>query len=261
MSNKNEAALHTIAKWMFNAKKVVVFTGAGISTESGIPDFRSPGGVWQKYQPVYFQDFLASADARARYWLQKKEGYPQMAAAKPNATHFAIAEMFRLGRLSSIITQNIDGLHHDSGVPAEIIIELHGTERRVTCLSCNKSWPREEIQQWLESGIDIPECDECGGYLKPATISFGQSMPEDETRLAMEHAEEADVFLALGSSLVVYPAAQIPMAAKGAGAKLAIITLSETPQDSDADIKLSMSCGEAMSGIVAHLKTALDKHN
>jgi len=242
-----------LAALINGAERVVVFTGAGISTESGIPDFRSPGGVWSRYQPVYYDEFMSSHDARRRYWAMKKEFYAEMDGASPNPAHEAVAEFHRLGKLHSLITQNIDGLHQDAGVPEADVIELHGTNRWIECQSCHHRIPAAEIQERLETGEEAPQCH-CGGWLKPATISFGQAMPEHETRMAAKHSGECDLFIVVGSSLVVYPAASMPEIAVSSGAKLAIVNRDPTPFDSMAVLTVSEPAGVFLPRVVAELE-------
>jgi NAD-dependent deacetylase len=217
------------------ARRAVAFTGAGISTGSGIPDFRSPGGVWTRYQPVSIQEFLADGEARRRYWQYKAESFTALAAARPNPGHAALAQMEAGGRLSGVITQNIDGLHQAAG--SRRVIELHGTNREVRCLSCRRAYPTEEIHARLQAGDEVPVCA-CGGWLKPATISFGQSLPEEVLQAAFDLAGEADLMLVLGSSLLVYPAAAIPEAAASRGVGLIIVNREPTPLDAMADVVL-----------------------
>jgi NAD-dependent deacetylase len=249
----------SVADIITKSKKLVVFTGAGISTESGVSDFRSPGGIWDRFDPseLNFQSFMASETGREKYWQFSKVLWPEIANAKPNPGHYAIAELHRLGKLDCVITQNIDGLHQKSGVPEEKVIELHGTLKWVICLECGQRYPREEIQARLDSGIKVPRCDSCGGITKPATISFGQPMPERETRQAETKAAACDLFLVAGSSLVVYPAAQMPLIAKDNGAKLVIINLTPTPHDRYADIVINEKTGPVLSQIVDQLKAKL----
>jgi len=249
-----DALIDEAANIIVSADKVVVFTGAGISTESGIPDFRSPGGIWTKYQPIMFQEYMSSAEKRRESWQRGKQSYHVFADAEPNATHHAIAELERMGKLDCLITQNIDELHQKAGSSPEMIIELHGTAMKVMCMSCSKRWSRAEVQTMLESGVEEPTCDACGGIMKSATISFGQPMPEIETAEALRRSRKAEVFIVVGSSLVVYPAAQMPMEAKQSGAKLIIINIGETPFDDYADVRISNSAGETMSGIVERVK-------
>jgi NAD-dependent deacetylase len=247
-----DAAADMIAQ----SKKLVVFTGAGMSTESGISDFRSPGGVWSRFDSneLTFQKFLASEASREKYWEFSTSSWGEMAAAQPNPGHQAIAELDSIGKLDCVITQNIDGLHQRSGIPEEKVIELHGTARWVSCLECGQRYPREQIQDRLRGGIKVPRCDSCDGIMKPATISFGQAMPERETRQAETRAAACDLFLVAGSSLVVYPAAQMPLIAKESGARLIIINLTPTPHDPYADIVIHDKTGPALSQIVERVK-------
>jgi len=244
---------------ILQSKRVVVFTGAGISTESGISDFRSPGGIWDRFDPseLNYQNFLASEAGREKYWDFSRQLWPTMADAKPNRGHYAIAELYHLGKLDCVITQNIDDLHQKSGVPEEKVIELHGTMKWVNCLECGQRYPREQIQSRVEAGEKIPVCDVCGGILKPATISFGQPMPEKETREAETRSASCDLFLVAGSSLVVYPAAQMPLIAKDGGAKLVIVNLTPTPHDGYADIVIYEKTGQVLAEIVERVKAKL----
>ncbi|MGQ9507789.1 MAG: SIR2 family NAD-dependent protein deacylase [Thermodesulfobacteriota bacterium] len=252
-----EDKLRKVAQWILNAKRIVVFCGAGLSTESGIPDFRSPGGVWDKYNPedFYFQNFIASEHSREKYWQMATEMYQSIKDAKPNSAHLALVELEKLGKLDCVITQNIDGLHHKAGNSPEKIIELHGTALFVTCLNCHKRYDREEIQERIREGIKVPYCDVCGGLLKPATISFGQSMPERETKEAYDRSSACDLFIVIGSSLVVQPAASMPLVAKRNGAKLVIINRDPTPYDHLADLVIHGLAGETMSNIMKFLKS------
>ncbi|MBI5583815.1 MAG: Sir2 family NAD-dependent protein deacetylase [Deltaproteobacteria bacterium] len=247
------------AEWILASRRLVVFTGAGLSTESGIPDFRSPGGVWSRYDPADFdfQNFLASEASREKYWQLATEMYAAIRPARPNAAHQAVYELDRLGKLAAVITQNIDGLHERAGHAPEKIIELHGTALHVTCLQCGKRYERDEIQQRLEQGIKSPVCDDCGGPLKPATISFGQAMPERETREAYRLSSLADLFMVIGSSLVVQPAASLPLAAKRSGARLVIINRDPTPYDDLADLVIPGSAGPILSSLVERVKERL----
>ena len=189
------------------SRRAVVFTGAGISTESGIPDFRSPGGIWTKYQPIDFRDFMASEDMRRESWRRKFASDSVMKAAKPNKGHLAVAKLVQQGKVSSVITQNVDGLHQASGVPDEKVIELHGNTTYAVCLDCGKRYELQDIRATFEKKEILPVCDKCNGIVKTATISFGQAMPVNEVRAAEEETLACDLFLAIGSSLVVYPAA------------------------------------------------------
>ncbi len=251
-----EDRLKEVARWILSAKRVIVFSGAGLSTESGIPDFRSPGGVWDRYNPedFYFQNFLASEASREKYWQMATEMYEPIKSAQPNQAHLAIAELEKLGKLDCVITQNIDGLHFKAGNSEEKVIQLHGTAIFVSCLSCKKRYDRNEIQERIKEGQKAPRCDDCGGLLKPATISFGQSMPEKETEEAYHRSSLCDLFIVVGSSLVVQPAASMPLVAKRNGAKLVIINRDPTPYDDMADLIVHSQAGTTMKSILDHVK-------
>lgn len=248
-----------IARWIVESKRIVVFVGAGMSTESGIPDFRSPGGVWDRYDPedFYFQNFLKSQSSREKYWDMATEMYESMKDAAPNKGHRAVAELERLGKLDCLITQNIDGLHEKAGNSPEKVVELHGTALYVTCLSCGRRYDRETIQARHASGEKAPRCDDCRGLLKPATISFGQAMPERETAEAYKRASSCDLFIVIGSSLVVYPAAQMPIVAKEHGARLVIVNRDETACDRMADIVVKGLAGPVMAAILERVRSIL----
>lgn len=233
-----------------DADNIVAFTGAGISTESGIPDYRSPGGIWTKYQPIDFRDFMRSEEMRREAWRRKFATDAMMNEATPNAGHRALAKLAETGKLSALITQNIDGLHQASGIPEEKIIELHGNATYATCLDCGT---RHEIAwaKWVFSDNEaLPECMACGGIVKTATISFGQSMPEAAMQRAQEATLNADLFIVLGSSLVVYPAAGFPIMAKQNGANLVIINREATDQDAYADLVINAEIGTTISHVV-----------
>lgn len=235
-------AAHLIQEWLAESRCAVAFTGAGISTESGIPDFRSPGGVWTKYRTVYFDEFCSSPAARYEYWRQKSEAQRDFASAEPNVTHRKLASWEAAGKLHGVITQNIDGLHQLAG--SVQVQELHGTARDVCCLDCD--W-RDRVDRWVERFLEsdeVPDCPECSGRLKHATVSFGQSLPADVLDTAAEWASQADMFLALGSSLVVEPAASLPRIAANAGAKLIIINRDETPLDSISALCVRAALGD-----------------
>ena len=249
--NNEQNAIAKIGKCLSESKRAIAFTGAGISTESGIADFRSPGGVWSKYQPVLFRDFLTSEDARRQYWQMKKEGFHELKKAKPNDGHRALARLEGEGMLAAVITQNIDGLHQEAG--SRRVLELHGTSRYCLCLDCDARFSPDEIQERLESGVEIPLCIHCGGLLKSATISFGQALPTDVLTEAFDLSMSTDLVLALGSSLVVEPAASIPLQAKNNGAKLVIINHTETPLDRLADAVVHQSIGETLSKVIRDL--------
>jgi NAD-dependent protein deacetylase/lipoamidase len=241
-----------IADQIAKGGKNVVFTGAGISTESGIPDFRGKGGIWDRFQPVYFDEFMRSREARIEYWRQKTELYHDLMKAAPNPAHMAVARLHEMGLVEAVITQNIDGLHQASGIPEEKVIELHGSNRRVRCMRCGGISSIEEAHRRIEAGDPAPECG-CGGYLKPDTISFGQAMPEKEVERAVDLARDCDFFLVVGSTLLVHPAAYMPSYAKEAGAFLAIINLSETPCDGISDVLIRGKAGEVLPKIAENV--------
>ncbi len=225
-------ARHFVAQFHGGAyRRIVALTGAGISTESGIPDFRSPGGIWSTRRPVEYQDFLAFEESRLEDWDRRFEMMEFFARAVPNATHMALVLLARSGFLKRLITQNVDGLHQASGFPPELLTEIHGNSTYATCLSCGEKAELEPQRHYVKVGTS-PVCGVCGGYLKAAVISFGQQMPENELRMAAEAAQNCDLFLVLGSSLVVHPAAQLPVMAVQGGAELVILNGEETPLDS-----------------------------
>jgi NAD-dependent deacetylase len=238
-----------IARKIREAGKNIFFTGAGISTESGIPDYRSQGGIWDKFRPVYFDEFMSSKDAREEYWRRWKELYRGIQQARPNVGHASIARLDQLGLLHAVITQNVDGLHQLSGLADEKIIELHGNTRRIRCLKCRKITSTDDIQKRLASGDPAPEC-KCGGYLKPDTISFGQAMPVSEVNRAVSHSQTSDFFMVIGSTLLVQPAAHMPVYAKQNGAFLVIINLSETPCDDLCDVLVRDKAGPVLQEIM-----------
>ncbi|MBH69209.1 MAG: NAD-dependent deacetylase [Rhodospirillaceae bacterium] len=230
-----------------SSKNIVFFTGAGISTESGIPDFRSPGGIWTKMAPIQFQDFLSSEEMRRESWRRKFEIDKTIKIAQPNAGHYAIARLIKHGKASSVITQNIDNLHQQSGIVEENVIELHGNGTYASCLTCSTRYELEIIKQSFLGKDELPLCKFCGGLVKTATISFGQAMPVEAMQKAEEAALSSDLFLAIGSSLVVHPAAQIPMIAKQNGAGLVILNREQTPLDPYADLVINDEIGPVLS--------------
>lgn len=253
--------VESVAEMVAASKKCILFSGAGMSTESGIQDFRSPGGLWEQWNPdeLTFDKFISSRSSREHYWGFSRAIWPTMANAKPNIGHFAVTDLYRMGKLDSVITQNVDGLHQAAGMPDEKVIELHGTLKYVSCLHCGKRFPREEIETLMDAtGEKAPECD-CGGLLKQATISFGQPLPEDAIAEAQQKSSTCDTFIVAGSSLVVYPAAQMPVAAKRNGSKLIIITLSDTPHDHYADVIIHDKTGPTLSKIAEIVKAKLKK--
>ncbi len=234
------------------ARTIVPFTGAGISTESGIPDFRSPGGLWTRNKPIPFGEFVASQDARDEAWRRRFAMEPSFAAARPGRGHRALASLYKAGKIPAIVTQNIDNLHQASGFSPEHVIELHGNTTYARCIGCGKrfeiAWVRERFEK---TGI-APSCTACGEPVKSATISFGQSMPEDEMRRAAELAQHCDLFLVIGSSLVVWPAAGFPVLAQNCGAKLVIINNEPTDQDDIADLVIHHDIGETLGPFVSN---------
>lgn len=237
-------------RWIADARRIVGFTGAGISTESGIPDFRSPNGIWARNRIIDFHEFLTSEEGRIEYWRQKVESWPAMRKARPNAGHRAFVQLHRQGRLDSLVTQNIDGLHQRSGLPGEKVLEVHGTTTEAVCLSCGDRITSDEACRRVRDGDKAPRCRDCGGLLKPATISFGQSMPTDVMQAAYRAAERCDMLIVVGSSLVVEPAASIPRVAKCAGARLVIVNREPTPLDDIADSVVRGEIGEALPTMV-----------
>lgn len=230
-----------------SAKQIVAFTGAGISTESGIPDFRSPGGIWTRYKPIYFDDFMASDEMRRESWRRKFATDETMLNAEPNAGHRALAKLVEQGRMSAIITQNVDGLHQRSGVPDAKVIELHGNATYASCLDCGHRHELAPIRTaFLGKGV-LPLCEKCEGIVKTATISFGQAMPEIPMIRAQEAALACDLLIVLGSSLVVYPAAGFPRMAKRNGARFVILNRDPTDQDDDADLVIHNEIGPTLS--------------
>ncbi len=241
-----DSAIERLREMLEASLRGVVFTGAGISTESGIPDFRSPGGIWSKYRPIEFGEFMASQEARREYWRRKFATPGTVAEAKPNQGHLAVAELVKRGKVSAVITQNIDGLHQASGVPAGRVIELHGNTTYAHCLDCGKEYDLDPIRDAFLADETLPVRAACGGAVKTATISFGQAMPEAEMERAREETLGCDLFLAVGSSLVVYPAAGFPALAKESGARLVIINREPTGLDALADLVINAEIGPTL---------------
>jgi len=233
------------------ARRVVFFTGAGISTESGIPDFRSPGtGLWTKMKATMFQDFVASESIRQESWRRLFTGERKMQNAKPNKGHDAVAKLIRDGKAAAVITQNVDNLHQDSGVDADRVIELHGNVSYAKCLDCGTRYEMADLEQQFNATGRVAPCGRCGGIVKTATISFGQAMPEREMQRAQAQTLNCDLFIVVGSSLVVYPAAGFPELAKQLGAKLVIINREPTPLDDIADLVLHREIGPTLAYVV-----------
>lgn len=244
-------AIQQLVHLIDTARNVVVFTGAGLSTESGIPDFRSPGtGLWNKMKPIDFQDFVTSAEARQESWQRRFSGERPMEHAKPNKGHEAVARLIAMGKASAVITQNVDNLHQDSGVPEPQVIELHGNATYAKCLSCDTRVEMADVEQQFRDRGQVDPCGRCGGIIKSAAISFGQAMPEAEMRRAQAATEACDLMLVLGSSLVVYPAAGFPEYAKRCGAQLAIVNREPTPLDDLADLVVRKQLGPTLAYVV-----------
>ena len=237
------------------SEKILVFAGAGLSTESGIPDFRSPGGIWDRYDPsdFDFQRLISDEKAREKYWHMSTEYYEIMRDAVPNQAHLSIKRLEDAGKLLAIVTQNIDHLHHKAGNSPDKIIEIHGSAFSVSCLSCNKAYDRDEIHDRIKSGVTVPYCDDCSGILKPDTVSFGQAMPSDKMAKSLQHAQECDLCIVLGSSLVVYPAASVPAHAAECGARLMIINRDETPLDRQAALTIHDSVAKTLGEITENI--------
>ncbi len=242
-----EPPVQRLMRMVRDASRVVVFTGAGISTESGIPDFRSPGGMWTKFRPIEYQDYMASAEMRAEAWRRKFAMEPTFRAARPGRGHGAVAHLVRVGKVRHVITQNIDNLHQMSGVPDNRVIELHGNTTYALCMECGQRREIDDIRKEYEATGAAPDCLKCGGIVKTATISFGQAMPEEEMLRAEAATRDCDLFLAIGSSLVVYPAAGFPLMAKRNGARLVIINRERTELDRYADLVINEDIGTVLA--------------
>jgi NAD-dependent deacetylase len=245
-----DSQIAELAQAVARTRRAVVFTGAGISTESGIPDFRSPGGIWTRMAPIDFSDFLASEEARRETWRRRFAMEDTFREAQPNRGHRAVAELVRRGKVAAVITQNIDGLHQASGVADDRVIELHGNTTYAHCLDCKSRYELGPIRAAFERDGEAPVCDDCGGYVKTATVSFGQAMPVDAMRRAEIETLAADLFIVAGSSLVVYPAAGFPQLAKHNGATLIIINREPTGLDHIADLVMRRSIGETLGAAV-----------
>lgn len=244
-------AFHSLLR---TARRGIVFTGAGISTESGIPDFRSPGGFWSRNTPIDFSEFVTSREARVRFWKQRMEMYRDYAHAQPNDGHRAIARLEALGHFAAVVTQNIDGLHQMAG--SRRVIEIHGTARKISCIGCGKEWTPEAVHAMIEAGDEAPDCDACGKPLKSMTISFGQAMPAAEMLEAAQLCRDCDVCLVVGSSLVVEPAASLPRLAASSGATLIIVNRDETPLDRWAQLVIRDPIGTTLRAVMERLRAA-----
>ena len=234
------------------ASTIIPFTGAGISTECGIPDFRSPGGVWARNRPIPFDEFVASKQARDEAWRRRFAMETMFAAAKPGRGHRALASLYRAGKIPAIITQNIDNLHQASGFAADHVVELHGNTTYARCIGCGRAYDLSWVKQRFDSDGGAPDCTVCDEPVKTATISFGQAMPEDAMARATELAQHCELFITIGSSLVVWPAARFPMMAKNCGARLVIINREPTDQDYLADLVIRYDIGETLGPFVGN---------
>jgi NAD-dependent deacetylase len=246
-----------VAALILESSRIVVFTGAGVSTESGIPDFRSPGGIWTKYDPDDFtiQKFMSSEKSRKLQWQMLREG-GLLKGAEPNQAHYAVAELEKLGKLTCVITQNVDNLHQRAGSSPDKVFELHGNMEVVRCMGCDTRFPIEDILQRLTKE-EVPDCNLCHGILKPDAVFFGESLPQKVLNDAIHHSRNCDLFIVIGSTLIVTPAAYMPMYAVESGAKLVIINLSPTPMDSKATALITAKAGEAMEKILDKVKSML----
>jgi NAD-dependent deacetylase len=250
-----DTVLDRVAGWIAESRRGVVFTGAGISTESGIPDFRGPGGFWERNDAskFTFQNYVADPEHRKERWRMAVEGRSFMKEdVRPNDAHLAVAKLEELGLVRGVVTQNVDRLHQDAG--SKQVLELHGTSRLIGCLDCKQTWPASEILDRVRAGEDDPTCTSCGGILKSATISFGQQLPSDVLEEAHHWSLQADVFLVIGSSLVVYPAAALPGVAKQSGAKLAIVNRETTDQDDLFDAVINEDAGPTLKAIAERVE-------
>ena len=248
-----EEQLHDAAELLQQARNIVALTGAGISTESGIPDFRSPGSIWRTEPPVSYHDFISQPESRQKYWQTRRNLSSQVAAARPNAAHRALAELERRHMLLGVITQNFDGLHQDAGHQPERVVELHGTSRVAACTLCGARSSIAALQQRIDAGEVDPQCPSCGGYLKTATILFGQRVPEAELARAKELTALCDLFLVVGSSLKVMPAAMLPRLALRRDVPLIIVNLQPTSLDDLADVVIHEKAGQILPSLVAML--------
>ena len=253
IATDREEAADALRRLIEQARIIVPFTGAGISTECGIPDFRSPGGLWTQNKPIAFDAFLASQAMRDEAWRRRFAMDAQFRSAKPGRGHLALVSLHRQGKCPVLITQNIDNLHQDAGFPAENVIELHGNTTYATCLDCARRYELDGIKACIDKNDGrAPDCTDCGGFIKTATVSFGQPMLVAEMRQAEQVTREADLFLAIGSSLVVWPAAGFPLLAKRNGARLVIINREATDFDEAADLVIHDDIGTTLAPFICH---------
>lgn len=241
-----------------HADRILVYTGAGISTESGIPDFRGPNGLWKTLDPDQFRYdlYVSDTDLRRRGWRMHQEGSGLGGTRDvlPNDGHYAITALWGLGRLAGCVTQNVDGLHQAAGLPHEVVAELHGSMRTCHCLGCTRTWPTGEILSRVENGDDDPHCPDCGGVVKTTTVMFGEYLPAAELARAYEFAASADAVLAVGTTLAVYPAAEVPLSAVARGAPLVIVNVGPTEADLLAAVKVEAPAGETLTALVSGLE-------
>jgi NAD-dependent deacetylase len=244
-----EQGINSLADLIVKSKKILIFTGAGVSTESGIPDFRSPGGFWTRFDPEDFtiQKFMSDEGARKKHWGAMAEGGLITTDANPNLAHYAIAELEKMGKLYGIVTQNVDGLHQKAGNSEDMVFQLHGDMSHARCLDCNSRYPMEAVMEWVKQGEDIPDCRSCGGILKPDAVYFGESLPMEVLAESQHRAQTCDMCIVLGSSLVVYPAANIPVIARRSKASLVIVNMEPTDMDHMAEFCIKAKAGKVMA--------------
>ncbi|MFP4641771.1 MAG: SIR2 family NAD-dependent protein deacylase [Chloroflexota bacterium] len=256
---QTNALIEKAADLIVNGKKIVVFTGAGVSTESGIPDFRSPGGIWTRYDPDIFtyERFVNDPEARKTHWQLLAGREFITPDVQPNASHYAAAELEKMGKLSCVITQNVDNLHERARNSPEKVLHLHGNLENAKCLGCGYSVSMDEVRTWFESGTEVPDCPQCGGLLKPDAVFFGEALPMQELNEAQHRSQNCDVCVVIGSSLVVYPAALMPHYAEQAGARMIIVNRDPTDLDSSSDVCIHASAGETMSQIMELVRAQL----
>jgi NAD-dependent deacetylase len=255
----SQESIEELASLIVASQRIVVFTGAGISTESGIADFRGPDGLWTKIDPDDFtyQKFVGDREVRRRIWHMHETTGFRFDDIEPNVAHHAVAELEKLGKLDCIITQNVDGLHQKAGNSEEKVLELHGNMQWVKCIGCDVRHPSSEVRRWIDAGVEVPECDRCGGILKPDAVFFGEAMPERETAEAQRRSVSCDLCIVIGSTLAVYPAALMPEYAVRSGATLVIINEGGTELDHLAQLRIEARAGEAMSRTLARVKEQL----
>jgi len=257
--NTLEQQIEEVADLVAKSDKIIVFTGAGVSTESGIPDFRSPGGIWTKYDPDDFtiQKFLSDSSVRKKHWQLMTDGDFKMTDAEPNPGHYAIAELEAMGKLYALVTQNVDGLHQKAGVSDDLVFQLHGDMSHAKCIKCGQRYPIEEVTEWVSQGVEEPECRNCQGILKPDAVFFGEQLPTQVLMESERRSRTCDLCIVMGSSLVVYPAAYMPMYAAQSNAKLVIINVGPTEMDRLASIRIDGKSGEIAPRIIKRAKEKL----